>query len=213
MNDAGTLKGKTVLITGGSRGIGRACALLFAERGARVALHYGTNQLAAEEALAQLHGNGHITLQADIRDPAAVARAVDTAAPTFGQLDVLVNNAGIFEVHPLPAVTYAQWQDSWGRILSTNLIGAANVTYCAAQLMIRQGGGRIITVSSRTAFRGKPEAPGYAASKAALNAMSQSLAVALAPHGVLVYVVAPSVVDTDMAAAGKGTAGWAPIVN
>ena len=213
MNDIGMLSGKTVLITGGSRGIGRACALQFAERGARVAIHFGSNRAAAEEALAQLPGEGHIGLQADIRDPAAVAGTVDHAVSSFGRLDVLVNNAGIFEEHPLPSATYEQWQDSWARIISTNLIGASNATFCAAQHMIGQGGGRIITVSSRTAFRGKPEAPGYAASKAALNAMSQSLAVALAPHGVLVYVVAPSVVDTDMAANDKGTPAWAAIEN
>src|SRR5690606_7713363 len=85
--------------------------------------------------------------------------------------------------------------------LSTNLVGAANTTYCVARQMIRQGtGGRIVTISSRTAFRGKPEAPLYAASKAALNAMSQSLAVALAPHKIYIAIVAPGVVATDMAA-------------
>ena len=131
----------------------------------------------------------------------------------FGRLDVLVNNAGIFEEHPITDVNYDQWQASWARIISTNLVGAANVTYSAAQHMIWQGSGKIITISSRTAFRGKPEAPAYAASKAALNAMSQSLAVALAPSGIQVYVVAPSVVDTDMAAKDKGSPVWAAIEN
>lgn len=208
-----SLAEKTVLITGASRGIGRACAIQFAEHGARVAVHYGSNEAAALHTLALLPGDGHITVRADVTDAAAVEQVVKQTVTAFGRLDVLVNNAGIFEEHPLPELSYVQWQAAWSRIVSTNLLGTANMTYCAAQQMIRQGGGKIITVSSRTAFRGKPEAPGYAASKAALNAMSQSLSVALAPSGIQVYVVAPSVVETDMAANDKATPAWAAIEN
>ncbi|MBK9121647.1 MAG: SDR family oxidoreductase [Chloroflexi bacterium] len=211
MNDQHGLTGKTVLITGASRGIGRACAVAFAERGARVAVHYGSNHAAADHTLGLLAGEGHRTVQADIADADAVHAMVEQVAAEFGTIDVLVNNAGIFEEHPLPQIDYAGWQAAWSRILSTNLLGAANATYCAAQHMTAQGSGRIITISSRTAFRGKPEAPGYAASKAALNAMSQSLSVALAPHGVYVYVIAPGVVDTDMAANDKESPAWAAI--
>jgi len=207
------LNGKTVLITGASRGIGRACAIRFAEQGARVAVHYASNEQAAKRTLALLPGGGHVAIQADITDAAAVESAVNRTVATLGGIDVLVNNAGIFEDHPLQERTYAEWQAAWSRIISTNLVGTANMTYCAAQQMIRQGSGKIITVSSRTAFRGKPEAPGYAASKAALNAMSQSLAVALAPSGIQVYVVAPGVVETDMAANDKASPVWAAIEN
>lgn len=213
MNPAQGLQGQSTLITGGSRGIGRACAIQLAKQGARVAVHFGSNRQAADQTLAALPGEGHFAVQADICDPLAVAQAVDRVVSTFGRLDVLVNNAGVFEEHPLPDVGYDQWQASWSRILTTNVIGTSNVTYCAAQQMIGQGSGKIITISSRTAFRGKPEAPGYAASKAALNAMSQSLAIALAPHGIQVYVVAPSVVDTDMASNDKQSPAWAAIEN
>jgi len=191
--------GKVVLVTGASRGIGRACARMFAEHGARVAIHYNSSRAAAEETFRGLAGSGHLLVQAEIGDAEAVRRMVDAVVEQSGRLDILVNNAGIFEEHALDQVSYEEWQTTVARIVRTNLIGASNVTYCAAQQMIRQGGGRIISVSSRTAFRGKPEAPLYAASKAALNAMSQSLAVALAPYGVYIGVVAPGVVATEMA--------------
>ncbi|MFO7321498.1 MAG: SDR family NAD(P)-dependent oxidoreductase [Chloroflexota bacterium] len=194
-------EGKVVLITGASRGIGRECARQFALRGARVAIHYRGNHDAARQTLESLKGEGHLLLPADIADPAAVERMVETVVEEMGRVDILVNNAGIFQEHPLPDVSYDEWQAIGQRILSTNLVGAANTTYCVARQMIRQGtGGRIVTISSRTAFRGKPEAPLYAASKAALNAMSQSLAVALAPHKIYIAIVAPGVVATDMAA-------------
>ncbi|MEM7111582.1 MAG: SDR family oxidoreductase [Chloroflexota bacterium] len=191
--------GKTVLVTGGSRGIGRHVALQFAERGARVAINYRTNRAAAEATLAELAGSGHITVQADCADPEAVKRMVETAVSTFNRLDILVNNAGIFESHPLADVSYEEWQAKWHSILNTNLIGAANASYCAGQQMIKQGGGRIINVSSRGAFRGEPLCPAYGASKAGMNAMSQSLAKYLAPYNVFVGVVAPGFVETDMA--------------
>lgn len=203
--------GKTILITGASRGIGRACALAFAALGGRVAVHYGSNHAAAQETLAALAGTGHLTLQADITDPDAVAKMVDQAAAAFEKIDVLVNNAGIFEEHRLPEIDYAAWQSAWSRILATNLVGAANVTYCVARRMIEQGAGKIINISSRTAFRGKPEAPAYAASKAGLNALSQNLAQALAPYGIHVYAVAPAVVETDMAARDKASPAWRAI--
>lgn len=193
-------EGKVVLITGASRGIGRECARQFAARGARVGIHYRGNHAAAQQTLDALEGDGHLLLPADITDPAAVEQMVGALVEHAGRIDILVNNAGIFAEHPLPDVGYDEWQATIRRILDTNLVGAANTTYCAARQMIAQGnGGRIVTISSRTAFRGKPEAPLYAASKAALNAMSQSLAVALAPHNITIMVVAPGVVATDMA--------------
>ena len=130
---------------------------------------------------------------------------------------MLVNNAGIFEAHPLPEVDYEGWQDAWSRTLATNLLGPANLCYCAARIMMERGGGRVVNVSSRGAFRGEPETPAYGASKAGLNAMSQSMAQALAPHGVLFYVVAPGFVETDMAntllrgPAGDGIRSQSPL--
>lgn len=190
---------KVVLITGSSRGIGRAIARLFAERSARVAVHYNRNRAAAEATLAELPAGSHLLVQADLTDPAAVATMVEAVVAEAGRVDVLVNNAGIYEDHPLAEVSYEEWQASWRRVIDANLIGAANACYCAARHMIAQGGGRIVNVSSRGAFRGEPTGPAYGASKAALNAMSQSLAKYLAPFHVTVGVVAPGFVQTDMA--------------
>ncbi len=190
---------KVVLITGASRGIGRACAERFAAHGARIAIHYHRNRQAAEKTLAGLPKRDHLLVQAEMGDAESLRHMVETVIREMGGLHILVNNAGIFEDHPLPRLSYDDWQAAVQRILTTNLIGASNVTYCAARHMMAHGGGRIITISSRTAFRGKPEAPLYAASKAALNAMSQSLAVALAPYGIFIGIVAPGVVATDMA--------------
>lgn len=191
---------KAVLVTGASRGIGRAIALRFAGRGARVAVHYRAGRAAAEETRAALPGGPHLLVQGDVADADTVKRMVDEAAAGLGRIDVLVNNAGIYASHPPADCTYGHWQASWRRTLDTNLLGAANAAYCAARHMIQQGGGRIVNVSSRGAFRGEPEAPAYGASKAAMNAMSQSLALALAPHGIFVGAVAPGFVTTDRVA-------------
>ena len=204
--------GKKVLITGGSRGIGRACALGFAERGATVAINYRGNAAAAEETLAMLPGDGHVALQADVADPEAVKGLVDAAVEALGGLDIAVNNAGIFVDHIIDEVEYNQWQEAWGRTLGANLIGPANLCFCAAKHMIERGGGKIVNVSSRGSFRGEPKGPAYGASKAGLNAMSQSLAQRLAPHNITVGVVAPGFVDTEMAARYKGTPMWDDIM-
>lgn len=191
--------GQVALITGASRGIGRAIAEQFAQQGARVAVHYHANRAAAEQTLSMLPGSGHFIVQADMSDPVAVSRMIDEVIAAAGRIDVLVNNAGIYEEHPIDVVDYDGWQAGWRNVLDANLVGPANACYCAAQHMIRQGYGRIVNVSSRGAFRGEPTSPAYGASKAGLNAMSQSLALRLAPHGVFVGVVAPGWVETDMA--------------
>jgi len=191
---------KGVLVTGASRGIGRAIAQQFAIRGAKVAVHYNRNRKAAEQTLESLAGGPHTIIQADITNPDAVRDMIHTVVRELDSIHILVNNAGIFEMHPIPDVSYDQWQDVWQRTLGTNLIGTANVSFWVVQHMMKHGGGRIVNISSRGAFRGEPEAPAYGASKAGLNAMSQSLAVALAPHNIFVYVIAPGWVETDMAA-------------
>jgi NAD(P)-dependent dehydrogenase (short-subunit alcohol dehydrogenase family) len=174
--------------------------MAFANLGDRVAIHHRDSAALAAEVLAGLPGAGHTVLQADLTDADAVRRSVDGACDALGGLDVLVNNAGVFLPHPITEVSYEQWQAAWQATLGVNLIGAANVTWCAVQHMLAGGGGRIINVSSRGAFRGEPGQPAYGASKAGLNAFGQSLARALAPHGIAVASVAPGFVDTDMAA-------------
>jgi 3-oxoacyl-[acyl-carrier protein] reductase len=191
--------GKTVLVTGASRGIGESIAQQFAQRGARVAVHYNRQQASAEKVRDGLNGTDHMIVQGDLADPAGIARMVEAVIAEFGRLDILVNNAGIYEDHPIADVSYDAWQAAWQSIIGTNLIGIANTIYCAAQHMIKQGGGRIVNISSRGAFRGEPTAPAYGASKAALNSMGQSLAKALAPHNIFIGTVAPGFVETDMA--------------
>ncbi len=189
---------KVVLVTGASRGIGREIARAFASRGAKLALHYKSNLAAAQATEALLEGEGHTLAQADIADPAAVKRMVETVARQMGRIDILVNNAGIYEERSLTETSYDEWVAYFPRIFSVNLYGAANVTYCAAQFMMKQGGGRIVNVSSRGAFRGEPTAPAYGASKAAMNSLGQSLAKLLAPHNIFIGTVAPGFVETDM---------------
>lgn len=190
-----------MLVTGASRGIGRAVAMAFAEGGDRVAVHHRDSAPLAEQLVSALPGDGHIVVRADLADPAAVQAMVDDAVAGLGGLDVLVNNAGVFgaadDVHPIFDASYEQWQQQWRRTIDVNLIGAANTIWCAAR-HLRDRGGRIVNVSSRGAFRGEPTQPAYGASKAGLNALGQSLAVALAPYGIAVATVAPGFVETDM---------------
>jgi 3-oxoacyl-[acyl-carrier protein] reductase len=193
--------GKIVLVTGASRGIGRVTAQQFARNGARVAVHYHANEKAAQETLESLDGESHFMVQADVASAADVQRMVNRVIDEMGGLNVVINNAAIFVEHPISEVSFDEWQAAWEQILQTNLVGSANVMFCAAHHMMANGGGHIVNVSSRGAFRGEPTAPAYGASKAGLNAMSQSLAVALAPHNIFVTVVAPGWVETDMAIA------------
>jgi NAD(P)-dependent dehydrogenase (short-subunit alcohol dehydrogenase family) len=191
------MSGRAVLITGASRGIGRAIAAEFAAAGDRVAVHHRHSAELAERLVAELPGTGHAVVQADLADPEAVRVMVDLAAERLSGLDILVNNAGVFTAHPITEVSYQEWQDQWRATLGVNLIGAANASWCAVQHM-KDRGGRIINVTSRGAYRGEPRSPAYGASKAGLNSLGQSLARALAPFGIAVMSVAPGFVATDM---------------
>jgi NAD(P)-dependent dehydrogenase (short-subunit alcohol dehydrogenase family) len=198
---------RSVLITGASRGIGAATARLFAAQGDRVAVHFNTAREKAEEVAASLDGEGHTVVGGALEDPQAIKRAVDEAAAALdGRIDVLVNNAAIFEPHPIDGTSYEEWQQLFGRTLQVNLVGAANATWCALQHM--PDGGRIVNVSSRGAFRGEPGQPAYGASKAGLIAFGQSLAKHLGPRRIAVASVAPGFTETAMARdALEGEAG------
>ncbi len=191
---------KNVLVTGSSRGIGRATAIKFAEGGASVAVHFNNNEKSAVETLDLLAGDSHRIYQADQGNPLEAERLINDVISEMGGLDILVNNAGISLNHNLLEISYDDWQSAWDRTMAVNLLGPANLMYCAGNHMKKSGGGRIINISSRGAFRGEPTAPAYGASKAGLNALSQSLAIALAPFNIFVCVVAPGWVETEMAA-------------
>ena len=191
---------KTVLVTGGTRGIGKAIAFAFAKKGARVAVLFRSDQVSADKTLAELEGNTHLALKADVADADQVKKALDAVIESFGRLDIVVNNAGIGIYHPLPTTNYEDWQQAWKQTIDANLIGPANICFCAAKHMIDQGGGRIVNITSRGAFRGEPTKAAYGASKAGLNSLSQSLAVALGGYKIFVGAVAPGFVNTELTA-------------
>ncbi|MCG8458935.1 MAG: SDR family oxidoreductase [Holophagales bacterium] len=201
-----SVAGRVALVTGGSGGIGGEICRRLAERGDRVFVHYGSRRDAAEAVVAACRerspdaGADHEPIGADLLDAEAVAAMVDTVVEKAGRIDVLVNNAGIFERHPPAAVDFRAWRQAWSRTLGINLVAVANACHRAAHHMIEGGaGGTIVNISSRGAFRGEPECPAYGASKAGVNALSQSLALALAPHRIHVFAIAPGFVETAMA--------------
>ncbi|MDJ0360106.1 SDR family oxidoreductase [Rhodococcus sp. H29-C3] len=203
MTDLAFRPARGVLVTGASRGIGRAVAQAFAERGDRVAVHYRTGREEAEETLRQLPGEGHALVQGDLADPQAALSLVSEAiAGVGGALDVLVCNAAVAPSernrHSVAETSYDEWVSSWRTMVDVNLLGAANVTWAVANHLIeRQAPGAIVNVGSRGAFRGEPEHPAYGASKAALHAFGQSMALALAPHRISVTSVAPGFIATE----------------
>lgn len=194
-----SFENKIVVVTGGSRGIGLEVSKAFAKAKAKIIIVYRTNDIKAQEALESLPGANHLATQCDVSDAGQVSMLFDQVKATYGQVDIVVNNAGMGYHHPVDKSSYEDWQQGWHTIIGTNLIGPSNVCYQAAQMMIRQGSGKIINVSSRGAFRGEPEQPAYGASKAGLNSLTQSLAQRLAPYGIFVGAVAPGFVETEMA--------------
>ncbi|MEZ4388959.1 MAG: SDR family oxidoreductase [Candidatus Krumholzibacteriia bacterium] len=192
------LTGRHALVTGASRGIGAAIAHVLAAHGARVAVHYRAGEAEARAVRDQLHGEGHHLVQADLSDLAAAAALPGRAARALGALDIVVNNAGIYERQPDAGADPDAWRAAWQRTLTINLTAPALICEAAVPHLARAGGGHIVNISSRGAVRGEPEAPAYGASKGGLNSLSGSLAIALAPRGIRVVALAPAWVLTDM---------------
>lgn len=190
------LQDKTAIVTGASRGIGRACAIRLAESGANLVLN-GTNPalLAAIAGEIDDRGGRALVTVGDVADPRTAAATVQQALDRFGRVDIMVNNAGINTRSTTLDMDFADWQ----RVLDINLNGALH--FCRAVLpgMIAQGGGKIVNVSSTTGKTPhKNAAPAYGASKAALNALTMHLAAEMAKHGIHVNAVCPGPVETDM---------------
>ena len=190
------LTGRVAVVTGASRGIGRAIAEALAGSGASVCVNYRSNIAEAEGALAAIEkagGRGFLH-QADVTNPAQVNGMVDVVVERYGKLDILVNNAGVTRDRLLLEMEDRDWEE----VLNTNLDGVYYCCRAAASFMLRQRWGRIINVSSVTAVRGAKGQANYAASKGGVNALTRALAVELAPKNITVNAIAPGLIETDM---------------
>jgi 3-oxoacyl-[acyl-carrier protein] reductase len=191
-----TLAGRSALVTGGSRGIGRAVCVLFGQLGARVAVHYARDEAAAGETVAAVRAAGGeaFALQGDLAQPAAAERAVTETVSRFGSLDVLVANHGIWKRASIDAMTQEQWDET----LRVNLGGVYGVVHHAARHMIGRRSGAMVLIASTAGQRGEAHHAHYAATKGAILAFTKSIAAELAPHGIRVNAVSPGWVLTDM---------------
>ncbi len=191
-----SLKDKVAVITGASRGIGRATALLFAEAGCNLLVNYATNEKAALEVVSSSEKFGITAraFQADVSKKKEVDGIMDHAVNQFGKIDILVNNAGVWKYAAIHEMTEEQLRET----IEVNLHGVFYGATAAARHMIKQKSGNIINISSTAAQRGEPFHSHYAASKGAVISLTKSLAVELAPHNIRVNCVAPGWADTDM---------------
>ncbi|HEY1328987.1 MAG TPA: 3-oxoacyl-ACP reductase FabG [Casimicrobiaceae bacterium] len=199
------LAGKTVVVTGGSRGIGRAIVELFAGEGCDVTFLYRGNAQAAESAVAAARGAGHTVhaVQTDVCDLSACTRVVEQVAERTGRIDVLVNNAGVIRDNQLAAMS----DEDVDTVLDTNIGGVFNMTRAVVPHMIVQRAGCIVNLSSVAGDKGGRGQTNYAASKGAINAFTRALAVELAPRKVRVNAVAPGVIETEMSQEVRELAG------
>ena len=190
------LAGKVVLVTGASRGIGKAIALAFGETGAAVVLNYRDNQAQAEETAGEIEKQGGtaIAWRADVADEDQVQAMVEGIISRFDRLDILVNNAGIIR----DLLLLQMEKRDWASVLETNLFGVYHCSRAVLKGMVMRRWGRIINLSSIASFQGGRGQSNYAASKGAINAFTRSLAAEVGPKGITVNAVAPGLIATDM---------------
>jgi 3-oxoacyl-[acyl-carrier protein] reductase len=192
------LNGKSVLLTGGSRGIGAATVRALHAAGASVFFTYLSEADAARKLAREL-GERARCERCDVGDHAALPAIVDACIETFGTLDILINNAAIFAHNPFDGSSYDAWRAGWERTFAVNLFGCADLAWLAMRHMRRRGGGRILNVASRAAHRGEVEFADYGASKAALINLTKSIARSCAHDDITAIAVAPGFIETDMA--------------
>ena len=190
------LNGKSALVTGGARGIGRACCLMLARAGASVAVNYRVETPSAELLVEEIEAMGAeaFALAADVSQRADAEMLVDETVARFGGIDILVNNAGIWRSSPIEEMS----DNEWAEMLAVNLTGVFHCTRAAGPAMKEARSGRIINIGSTAGQRGEAFCSHYAATKGALISFTKSLATELAPFGILVNCVAPGWVVTDM---------------
>ena len=190
------LEGRTALVTGGAKGIGRACCEKLAQAGANVAINYHRSEAAAHETAQRVEAEGvssHV-VRADVSSPESVTAMVQEVHEKLGPIDLLVNNAGIFHWLSHDQVTLELWQ----RTLDSNLTSAFLVTWAVKDQMLERGFGRIVNISSIAALRGRPLAIPYAVSKAGMIALTKGLAEAVAHQNVRINAIAPGAIDTEI---------------
>ena len=192
------LDGKTALVTGASRGIGRAIAIRLASEGAAVAINYAGNVKAAEEvkAVIEAAGGRAMLVQADVADSTAVDAMIKAVIEAFGQIDILVNNAGITR----DGLLMRMKEEDWDAVINTNLNGIFHCTKAVSKLMMKKRYGRIVNMASVVGLIGNAGQSNYAAAKAGVIGFSKSMARELASRGITVNMVAPGFIDTDMTA-------------
>ncbi|MEM9152649.1 MAG: 3-oxoacyl-[acyl-carrier-protein] reductase [Cyanobacteria bacterium P01_F01_bin.3] len=200
---AGALDGKVAIITGSSRGIGKATALALAEQGGKVVVNYARSSEAADAVVAEIEGNGGevIALQADVSQADQVDALIKATIDKFGRIDVLVNNAGITRDTLLLRMKPADWQ----AVIDLNLTGVFLCTRAVSKIMLKQRSGRIINISSVAGLMGNPGQANYSAAKAGVIGFTKTIAKELAPRGVTANVVAPGFIATDMTGDLKNT--------
>jgi 3-oxoacyl-[acyl-carrier protein] reductase len=191
-----SITNKVSLVTGASGGIGQAIATSLSEAGSSVALGYHTNESEARRVAAACGGNSMV-VQGDVSDPTECRRIVDMVVKKYGRIDILVNNAAISLVDSFE-MSYEAWLTQWNATLNANLMSAVNMTFCAVPFMKKQGSGKIINISSRSAFRGETAYMAYAASKAAMVNFTRCVARTLAKENIQTYAVAPGFIETGM---------------
>jgi NAD(P)-dependent dehydrogenase (short-subunit alcohol dehydrogenase family) len=207
------LRGKTILVTGGSRGIGAAIVRAVAAAGADVLLHYGRSRTAAEIIQDEIGRQRCRLIEADLAQPDGAAALWGKATGAVSHIDVLVNNAGIFEPVAVEAAADV-WRRNWARVMQVNLYAPAELSKLAIVHFRVHGGGKIINVASRAAHRGDaPDQWSYAASKGALVAMTKTIARGYARDNVLAFAIAPGFTETDMAYDGLDEAGMKRVLS
>lgn len=190
------LKDKVAVVTGGSRGIGRAIVLELASQGADIAFNYLKSKDAADEVKKEIESKGRraLAFQSDVKDLEAVKKMIEVVKDKLGRLDIIVNNAGILKDRALMLMDEQDWEE----VISTNLSGAFNLVRAAIVTFMKQKSGNIINITSVAGITGTPRQVNYSASKAGIIGLTKSLAKEVGPYGIRVNAIAPGYIDTDM---------------